>query len=180
MINYEKNKIHINFITLLLLLLSLCFAMNKAQANEAPAAELLNSLQTLSQNQKNAEPQVMLLVSFSLPEASLKQYIAQAAYLDIPLYIRGLYQNSLLATQQKIARLLGEDIQGGLAIDPTKFSQFNIERVPTLVIAQDKQRFDVVSGHVSLQALIEAINDRGAYGQTMAATLLGRIQTWQD
>ena len=154
--------------------------MNKAQANEAPATELLNSLQALSQNQKNTKPQAMLFVSFSLPEVSLKQYIAQAAYLNIPLYIRGLYQNSLLATQQKMLRLLGEDIQGGIAIDPTKFSQFNIERVPTLVIAQDEQRFDAVSGHVSLQALTEAIFDQGAHSQTMAEALLNRIQTWPN
>ena len=44
---------------------------------------------------------VLIFISFSMPEESLKQWIAQAQRIHAPLIIRGLINNSFTETQAK-------------------------------------------------------------------------------
>ena len=116
----------------------------------------------------------MLFVSFSMPDNSLRTWIAQAPQLQIPIVIRGLYQDSLLKTQRKVATLLHDD-QGGIAIDPTLFEEFSIDKVPTLVLANAKQQFDKIAGNVGLSTLLEILAEDGESGQGVAKQLLTRL-----
>jgi len=138
---------------------------------------LLARLQNLlpADTKTKAMSTAMLFVSFSMPDNSLRAWITQATQLQIPILIRGLYQDSLLKTQQKVATLLPDE-QGGVAIDPTLFKKFSIEQVPTLVLIKAETQFDKVAGNVGLSTLLEVLTEDGEFSQDIAKQLLARLK----
>lgn len=83
------------------------------------------------------ELQPVLLVSFSIPQASLRALAADAAGAGVTLVFRGLVNDSLDQTAAAMRSLLGRDqalAGASFAIDPTLFERFQVARVPTLVL----------------------------------------------
>lgn len=83
------------------------------------------------------ELQPVLLVSFSIPQTSLRALAADAAGAGVTLVFRGLVNDSLDQTAAAMRRLLGRDqalAGASFAIDPTLFERFQVARVPTLVL----------------------------------------------
>lgn len=75
----------------------------------------------------------LILVSFSMPEALIKQLIDEAAITESLVVLRGLYNNDIGLTVSKIGRL-SPDQGNGVVIDPTYFSRFNVASVPAFVL----------------------------------------------
>ncbi|MEE9452116.1 MAG: type-F conjugative transfer system pilin assembly protein TrbC [Gammaproteobacteria bacterium] len=142
-------------------------------------SNVLEQLQALVPASDQITQGPILFVSFAMPDESLQAWIAQAVFLDIPVIVRGLHQDSLLKTQQKVASLLTDE-QGGLAIDPTLFKKFSITQVPTLVVANSDTDFDKVTGNVGMNTLLEMMVKHGEHSQDVARQLLDRIGTWSS
>ncbi len=106
----------------------------QAWINQAQTAQLLAS-------QSESKLKGILFVSFSMPEASIKNYLKQASLINggrsIKLAIRGLDEsNSLIKTQQRLARLM-TGVNAQVDIDPGAFDRFNIAQVPALVFYEE-------------------------------------------
>lgn len=79
----------------------------------------------------------LVLVSFSMPDADIRDMARQAARIGAPLVLRGLVDGNLQATQRKLAQFA--DIPGAsFLVDPTIFRRFKVEAVPTFVLPLDE------------------------------------------
>ncbi len=92
-------------------------------------------------------PPPLVLVSFSVPEPSLRSLLREAARIRAPVVLRGLKDGSLKATVEALLRLQGIGPEAswppskpaghelaGLAVDPTAFRRFRVEAVPAFVV----------------------------------------------
>ena len=106
--------------------------------------------------------ELLVFVSLSMPEASLKQLAFEAEQWGGRLILQGLLENSFQKTLPKLQRL-----QLNLEIDPTLFDLFQINRVPTFVrcrTSTDGPLFpghDRITGNISLQAALEHFKSLG-------------------
>ena len=120
------------------------------------------------------EPQapIMVFISFSMPEQSLKLWAMQAAQLKAPLVLRGFWHNSLEASTQKAFELFGEDMPE-LLVDPEAFERFHIQAVPAVVVVPPESQkepagsaqspsFDLVYGDTSLEEALTLMGSRGS------------------
>jgi len=100
---------------------------------------------------------IVLCVSLGMPDQVLRQYLKQAHALNIPIVIRGMLNNDMKATSNRLFQLLNPPnepvIPGGIAIDPHSFKLANVQVVPTLVIS-DGYQIDTVKGNSPLAQLI--------------------------
>lgn len=99
-------------------------------------------------------------VSFSMPKTLLEETLKDSMRLKIPVYLNGLYQDSMPLTLQKILELTKQIPNLNLQIDPTLFERFGIKQVPALVVEKDK-KFDVIYGHLPLAEGLKRIANSG-------------------
>lgn len=109
---------------------------------------LLAESRSPAQATTSPEPLVPLVfVSFSMPDASLKQLLRDAGKLGAQLILHGLVGDDLQATSRRLLEVqginpeadklpegVGEADVGGMGIDPTLFERLNIQHVPTFVL----------------------------------------------
>ena len=90
------------------------------------------------EHEKWQHAQAFLFASFSMSPALLREMMEGAAQHNIPVVFRGFHQNSVHGTQQALLDVFGslEDVQG-FSIDPTLFTHFDVQAVPTLVLLKD-------------------------------------------
>lgn len=82
-------------------------------------------------------PGLLYFASFSVPEASLDRTIDQAEKSGAALVLRGLVKGGdFRATAERLGKLL-KGRRVSFLIDPTLFTRFEIERVPTVVLISD-------------------------------------------
>lgn len=80
---------------------------------------------------------LMVMVSFSMPEETLRNLARQADKAGAVLVIRGMVDDSLQATTKAIQKVLGEE--GGdstFQINPNVFRAYKVEDVPAFVLAR--------------------------------------------
>ena len=143
----------------------------KSPAIQAQLSQLhgFNNVPASVQNPEIATPgDVLIFVSLSMPEMSLKQWFVQAQRLKAPLIVRGLVNDSFSQTQAKIAALSTES-KGGVVLEPRLFADYQITEVPAVVVRNTviacaptqncphAYPFDVVAGDVSLDAALSAV-----------------------
>lgn len=89
------------------------------------------------------DPPPLVFISFSVPEESLRALLRDAVRTGSPLVLRGMVDNSMKRTMERIGELLGngksdKDVVDGpapsLAVDPTLFERFAVDKVPTFVL----------------------------------------------
>lgn len=126
----------------------------------------------------------LVLVSFSMPDADIRELARQAAWVGAPLILRGLVDGNLTATQKKLAQFA--DIPGAsFLVDPTLFRRFKVEAVPTFVLpleelnacSQDGCQVPAhvkVSGESGLDHILDEIGRRARDPQ--ARQLAGEMQ----
>jgi len=113
---------------------------------------------------------IHVFVSFSMPETLLIQTFKEAEQLKLPVYIKGLHQNSMKLTAQKIMEYTKEMPNLSLQIDPTLFDKYGINQVPAIVSDND-QVFDVIYGNLKLKEALKRIIDEGESGLTLTKRL---------
>lgn len=132
----------------------------------------LSQLEMRGQGDRAPEGDAYYFLSFSLPDDALSRLIDQASQYQIPATIRGLIDNNMQKTTEKMFELVKQTNRGGLAIDPEAFGRYGITAVPALVVRCGKT-FDVVYGDISLKGLLKKVSEDGDCRQT-ARTYLKR------
>jgi conjugal transfer pilus assembly protein TrbC len=93
---------------------------------------------------------ISVFISFSMPHQLLEETLKESVRLNIPVYLNGLYHDSMPETVRKIMELSKEIPNLNLQIDPTLFERFSISQVPALVVEKNKS-FDVIYGNLTLE-----------------------------
>jgi conjugal transfer pilus assembly protein TrbC len=137
---------------------------------------------------KAAQPALYVLVSLSVPEASLKRIAREAATAGAVLILRGLKgdprAHGLLATVQALRPLA--DTGAAVQVHPQLFSRFAIEAVPAYVLTtdaaehcQDDARactpYYAVAGDVPLRYALEHLAQQGAGARELARPFLAKL-----
>ena len=117
------------------------------------------------QNPNAAPTGVMVFVSLTMPDATLRALLKQSEQWQVPLVIRGVLPDGFPATARRIQSLLktptlDAPIQSGFAINPEWFRTFEVTEVPTFVAVKpgrclpkqpcEASDFDRLTGNVSL------------------------------
>ena len=128
-----------------------------------------------------SSPGLLIFVSFSMPEPTLKRLADQAARARATLVLRGFVNGSLRETVLRVQRLIGKR-HVAFQIDPQAFERFAISKTPSFVLVRDGARtnhcavgqcfpadaFVVTAGDVSLDYALAAIQ-RAAPGFAQGA-----------
>ncbi len=118
----------------------------------------------------NAGPGLLIFISFEMPEPTLARLVDQAARARASLVLRGLVNNSLRDTVERVQRLVGSR-QVSVQIDPQAFDRFAVTRTPSFALLRDgaqpqpcgaaacfaADQFAVAAGDVSLDYALEFI-----------------------
>ncbi len=105
---------------------------------------------------------VIVFISLSMPDSSLKSLFKEAEACGARMVIRGLINNSFTQTSQKL-QSLGISVD----IDPPLFEEFKIEHVPSFVHCKlsiegpQVQNHDRILGNVTLLHALEQFKERG-------------------
>lgn len=83
----------------------------------------------------DAGPGLLIFISFAMPEPTLARLADQAARARASLVLRGLVNNSLRDTVERVQRLIGSR-QVSVQIDPQAFDRFAVTRTPSFVLLQ--------------------------------------------
>ncbi|MEQ1740877.1 MAG: type-F conjugative transfer system pilin assembly protein TrbC [Candidatus Nitrotoga sp.] len=117
---------------------------------------------------KPATPEMMIFVSFSMPRESLLRIVEQSERTGARLIFRGFNGDKMTDMSKRISALLGNH-RVEAVIHPPAFTQFKVNQVPALVLAQsdagDKldsgcaqpDRYVKVTGDVSQDYALEYI-----------------------
>ncbi|GEM_PF-402299 len=84
-------------------------------------------------------PGLFVFISLSMPQATLRRLVDQAARAKASVFIRGFAGGSLRETVSQVQSLIGQR-QVAVQIDPQAFDRFSIERVPSFVLVRDGTR----------------------------------------
>ena len=141
--------------------------------------------------------EILIFTSLSVPAASWRQWAREAARAGAPLVLRGVAEDGLRATVERIGARLGDAKAGpgsgsgaGIAIDPRLFRLFGVERVPAVVVVpggvppcrsrgcagDPAPPHDRIAGNIGLIAALQAIADEGAVGRDTARRQLERLR----
>lgn len=133
----------------------------------------MDSNRMLNKSELNKSVNIMIFVSFSMPDESLKAYMRDAKKIHASLVIRGLIDNSFKKTFQHISLLIKQSGGNGIELNPLWFKRFNIKSVPTVVVVnndgecirnntcQIDSDYDSVAGNITLISALRLIRDRG-------------------
>ena len=127
---------------------------NNLKAQPEGCASKPNPLEHSTLPSKKASHPLLIFVSLSMPEASLKSLYQEAESLGAVLVLRGLQDHSFKKTASTLKRL-GIAVQ----IDPTLFTRHEVRQVPTF-IGLYSEGVHRLSGNVSLSYVIEQFEGR--------------------
>lgn len=141
-----------------------------------------------SQRQKGSN--LLVFVSFSMPDDALRQLGHDATKAGASLVLQGFLGGSAIDMAEAIHRVFGENTEVGFAVDPTAFNRFGVTTVPTVIALEEplvscKTRFcsederpphDRIAGNASLAFMLEAISERGDAGRFAASDALARLR----
>lgn len=127
---------------------------------------------------------LMIFVSASMPQQSLKDLMIQARKYGGVLVFRGVI-GSLRNTQQYLAALSKENVSA--LIDPRLFEMFQVKIVPTFVVLNKATSncqgngcdltpmHDRISGNITLYYALEQIAEGNGNASSTAANLLRKV-----
>jgi conjugal transfer pilus assembly protein TrbC len=119
-----------------------------------------------------------------MPKTSIKEWMNEAEKAHASIQIRGLVNNSFKETIQRMSDLT-KDNHGGLQINPKLFEQFQIDKVPAVVVTADTScpsnisciaPFDVIYGDVTLAYALQKIADRNDAVSDIAKVELNQLR----
>lgn len=115
----------------------------------------------------NINGQLFLFISSSMPRQALENYFYEAKKYNATILIRGFINDSLKETTQFFAKI---DNGTSALIDPDRYTKFNINAVPAIVLVQDESecinqsctpRHDRISGNISIAYALESFAKEG-------------------
>jgi type-F conjugative transfer system pilin assembly protein TrbC len=127
---------------------------------------------------------IIVFISFSMSESSIKKWMQQAERIQAPVVIRGLIDHSFKKTIEKMVDLT-RDHHGGVQLDPTLFRKFKIQHVPAVVVFKEAnclssqsciEDYDVVYGNVTLDYALQTIVDQHDALSPIASAAIGTLR----
>ena len=111
---------------------------------------------------------VLIFVSFSMPEASLKSLFQEAQKQGAVLVMRGLYRDSFVQTAQKLQQL-------GITVDihPELFETHHIVCVPTFIKTNNGRPLYSLKGNVTLDFALKKFG-HDVRNQLVGDSLVGK------
>jgi conjugal transfer pilus assembly protein TrbC len=108
-----------------------------------------SEVRNIRPQEADEENGLLVFVSFSMPDASLKQLSDQSEKYGAILIMRGIHEGSFSKMKDKI---LSVD-KGGLkfCIDPALFQKYDIRAAPVFVLVKDGKEINRLSGNVDLE-----------------------------
>lgn len=152
----------------------------------ASIAEKYRQLGQVALQQQTAHPDLLVLVSLSMPKEALVRLADQAEKAGATLVFRGLKGDSMMKMGQEIQKVLGGR-NVSVAIHPPAFQQFSVDQVPAVVIARPEagnvldngcsrpDTFVKVTGDVSLDYALDYIERRSPYWAAWAKHFRSKI-----
>jgi len=135
---------------------------------------------------KNGQPELMVLVSLSMPREALERTVMQAERAGAVLVFRGLKGDSMTKMGEEIQSIVGKRNVSAV-VHPPAFQQFSVTKVPAVVIARPEAgnvlengcsqagTFVKVSGDVSLDYALDYIERRSPTWGAIAKAYRSRI-----
>lgn len=142
----------------------------------------------------DGDPPPLVFISFSMPEESLRTLLRDAVPMGSPLVLRGMVDNSMKRTVERIGDLLNDGKSGkdgadgstpSLAIDPTLFERFAVDKIPTFVLPLDAATPCTPTGcpvpdHLKLAGDVSLAYALSLMAREAAGTPLGhRAEQWR-
>jgi conjugal transfer pilus assembly protein TrbC len=136
--------------------------------------------------QGNRAPDLLVMVSLSMPKEALTRLADQAERAGATLVFRGLKDDSMTKMGEEIKAIVG-DRNVAAVVHPPAFQQFSVTRVPVVVIARPDagsvldsgcskvDTFVKVSGDVSLDYALEYIERRSPAWADAARSFRSKI-----
>jgi type-F conjugative transfer system pilin assembly protein TrbC len=90
-------------------------------------------MQAKPQVERKGESDLMIFVSFSMPDEMIASYVQQAKRFGGVLMIRGFVADKMSMTKAAIERLNQSGVEW--QINPEPFKKFKVEKVPAIVLA---------------------------------------------
>lgn len=144
----------------------------RQQDNSAPVMDMLTEIQNASKNStKRVGSDLMVFVSFSMPEKTFREYTEQAKALGAVLVLRGLKNGSWKETMDAMYSL--DRIGARAQINPELFKLFKVTTVPAIVLADNSKStvleqgcaqdaaYESVVGDVSIEYALKVIRSKG-------------------
>ena len=136
-----------------------CRTCSPSKPGTEQAQEDAPALEKNAQMPQRPSPQagdLLIFVSFSMPQESLKALMTQAQKHGVRVVMRGLIENSWKKTREKLSEI-GLPIE----IDPEAFQKYGVSAVPTFVkVTHDG--FDSLGGNVTLDYALEVFSSKDA------------------
>ena len=107
---------------------------------------------------KTGAPELMVFVSFSMPDEALQRIVEQSERTGARLVFRGLKGNKLTDMAQHIATLIGKHRVEAI-VHPPAYAQFKVNQVPALVIAQPNAGDQMESGCAQPDRYVKVTGD---------------------
>ena len=134
---------------------------NKGGKTRGGCSSKTAQIPLFSQDEEMLEPgkkdQLLVFVSFSMPEASLKALAKDAGQHNAVLVIRGLYEDSFVKTASKL-----KELGIGVDINPELFESHNVTAVPTFVSVKSGQSLRRLKGNVTLGFVANKFKEKPA------------------
>ena len=105
------------------------------------------------------QAQLYIFISHSMPFKAVCELAQEAKKAKGALVMRGWVNQSLPETLRYVKKLV-EQTQCGVLIHPELFSKYQVQYVPSMVLAEEK-RFDQMTGHVSLKYALRSFKQEG-------------------
>ncbi len=113
---------------------------------------------------------LMIFVSFSMPRESLQRIVEQSEKTGARIVFRGFKGDKMAEMSKEVAQLIGTH-RVEVATNPPQFTQFRIDLVPALVIAQSNAGEQMDSGCAQAARFVKVTGD---VGQDYALDLIER------
>ncbi|MEQ1741379.1 MAG: type-F conjugative transfer system pilin assembly protein TrbC [Candidatus Nitrotoga sp.] len=107
---------------------------------------------------KPATPEMMIFVSFSMPRESLLRIVEQSERTGARLIFRGFNGDKMTDMSKRISALLGNH-RVEAVIHPPAFTQFKVNHVPALVLAQSDAGDQLESGCAQPDRYVKVTGD---------------------
>jgi conjugal transfer pilus assembly protein TrbC len=107
---------------------------------------------------KPATPEMMIFVSFSMPRESLLRIVEQSERTGARLIFRGFKGDKMTDMSKRISALLGNH-RVEAVIHPPAFTQFKVNQVPALVLAQSDAGDQLDSGCAQPDRYVKVTGD---------------------
>lgn len=137
-----------------------------AKQSDRISRSAMNASSSKSQEERYPQkryPRLLVFVSFSMPNETLKALAQEARQYGGKLILRGLVKGSFKETQKAMQKL-DEDA----LIDPTLFKAYQVKSVPTFVLLEKSPQeatevvaHDKLTGNVSLKYALEQFTGKG-------------------